>query len=101
MTSPPKTMKRALRANHQRVLLLGLLAMIGCSSSAVSPPPVADATPQPSADADAVQVPAESTVESKTHVGISEPAVMSLQEFTAEVASHRGKVVVVDLWALW
>lgn len=91
---------------YSAFLTLCLLSLAGCSGEIPGPAPQAG-TPTP--------VPAEPPVAPTVPDGNSEPdlsdaatpadgvtlQVVKPDEFNAVVAQHRGKVVLVDFWALW
>jgi hypothetical protein len=62
------------------VLIAGLLLLAGCSDS--EPPPTVGPVPQPETSAVTLEV-------------------QSPEETDKLIASHKGKIVVVDLWTLW
>jgi hypothetical protein len=80
-----------------RVLLLaGLLCAAGCGGG----DSVSDEPPAPNADQSATSDPAPDT-DSKSDAAAVSLDVLNASETDELIASHKGKIVVVDLWALW
>jgi hypothetical protein len=84
---------RSLTDTAGGALLVGfLLVLQGCSSQDVKPAATRGERPRVS--------PAAATDQATSRPAITAD-LKSVSEVEALIASHRGKVVVADLWALW
>lgn len=72
------------------VVLAGLVFVVGCNASHTTQ---ADSLASAAANED------EATVESS--LPSSTPDLVSLADLPSLILSHQGKLVFVDLWALW
>lgn len=77
-----------------RFLILGLVMLVGCGDSSPAP---TDSDPPPDNESAAVETPDVSD-QSASAVAME---LKTLDEVDKLVASHNGKLVVLDLWALW
>ena len=73
-----------------------LLLLAGCGDQST---PSTDSGPPPDAEATGIETPVEAPAEgSPPDVAMD---LKSLEDIEKLIASHNGKVVVLDLWALW
>lgn len=78
-----------MRGGTLRLALIGLLLLCGCSGK---PPAGGPPKDNPTTQSSAPQKPAAAEITAE---------VKTIAEIQSAIAAHQGKVVVVDLWALW
>lgn len=85
------------------LLLTSMLVVVGCGDTA--PPKPVEPAPQSEVQSGSVETPNPEGLNEPLPVDAASSAVSlelrSLAEIDELVASHKGKVVVLDLWALW